>query len=401
MLLRSYLSCSLFAVIILTAGPATIQAETTIKQLCADPFQEAELMSTEEFRQMVQKKWPELRLGFVKAGASQVFDEFVHQSSQSEIEAIEVNPGDRLLWMIAKQGGKVIVSRDLVMSGDKSVPAFRLKVDQGGTRYVFVMPQKCGNVSLVRISPVPAVRALAAEVRNEPPYCQSLVSSTKLRPGQEMLIDASQSNDPDGSLASVLIQIADPNRTVVAEKRLTQAPFVHRMSLADDGKYTVRVSVVDNRGLESSTPACADTEIVVTGVAGSFVADIGMLHQPGSATYLPLRYGYEYHLDERYGLLALVGLVPLLDGEEDDYDVLSVDLTAIRHFDRFYLSGGVGLWRSSGDEQADLILNLGYPLYRPPDGAILALFVEGRADFDQLDDLGSYGRIGIGLRYQF
>lgn len=396
----------LLSVLMLVGITGMAQAETKLKQLGRNPFYGTELTSTEEVRQMVATTFPDLKKGFAKAGAADLFDDFVAQANRPDnIMAIEVKPGERLQWMIFKKGKTVRIIKDVVWVGKNPFTAYVLNVDKAGTRYTFVVPAQCGNVSLALTGPAPA--AAQAPPPNIAPYCQVAITPVNLQPGKEITIDASKSADPDGSISSVLIQVTDADKAVV-RKKIDKPPFIHRMIMADPGNYTVEVSVTDNKGQESSAPECVKTTVTVTSSkeaavttgSGHFVADAGYMYQNDPAEYLLFRVGYDYYFNDAFSLLGMVGVAPVIDGE-DDTDSFLIDLTASFHQQRMFYGAGVGLWNSSTDDRVDFIVNAGYRFYGEANEFNIAVFVEGRAAFDQFDELADYGRLGAGLRFQF
>jgi hypothetical protein len=396
----------LIAILLLVSVTGMAQAETQLKQLGLNPFHPSELTTIDEFRQMVAESLPDLREGFEKAEAAHLFEEFVAQADRpNNLAVVEVYPGEKLQWMIYKKDNNVKVIKDVVWAGPEPFSAFVLHVDQEGTRYTFVVPGICGNVSLAQVRPVPLLVQDSAP--NIAPHCEATVTPSTLMPGGEVIIDASQSTDPDGSISSVLITVTEADHAVV-HKRLDQPPFIHQMSLTKPGDYTVQVSVTDNNGAESSSPKCPATsitvasaeKIVATTRIGNFVADAGYMYLVDPAEYLLFRLGYAYSLSDTFSLLGMVGAAPVIDGH-DDTDSFLVDLTGIYHQQRMYYSAGVGIWNSSTDDRVDLIINLGYRFYGEADQFNISAFVEGRGAFDQLDELNDYGRIGAGLRFQF
>ena len=399
-------SISLLAALVLIGTTGLAQAETKLKQLGRNTFYTTELKSVDEFRQMVATSLPDLKEGFVKAGSADIFDDFVAQAGRSEnITVVEVKPGEKLQWMIFKKGKTVKIVKDVVWTGKEPFSAFLLNVDKAGIRYTFVVPARCGNVSLALTGPMPAV--VQDPVPNVAPYCQVTVTPLNVGSGKDVTIDASQSIDSDGSISSVLIQVKDAGNTVV-KKKMNKPPFIHQMTMPEPGDYTIQVSVTDDKGLESSSPKCEVTRITVTSTnaavvaphRGNFVADAGYLYQADPAEYLLFRIGYDYYLNESFSLLGMVGAAPVIDGI-DDTDSFMIDFTANYHQDRMFYGAGVGFWSSSTDDRADFIVNLGYRVYGEVDHFNISLFAEGRAAFDQFDELADYGRIGGGLRFQF
>jgi hypothetical protein len=404
MMKKTMLGKWFLAVLLLVSIAGIAQAETQLKQLGVNPFYGPEIKSNDDFRRMVKETRVELKKGFDQAGASDLFDDFVAQVGQPDIREIDVNPGERLQWMIFRKGKTVKVVKDVVWAGKEPFAAFLVNVDKAGVRYTFVVPAKCGNVSLALTQPLPVAKV----VDNNPPFCQVAISPLNLAPGKDVTIDASQSGDTDGSIAAVFIQVEDANSKVIAKNKLDKQPFIHQLTMNQTGDYTIRVSVFDDKGKESFSPGCVATmvtvaaaqETVVKSGPGHFVADAAIMHQPDPATYLLFRIGYDYRFNDSFSVLGMVGVAPVVDGKDDD-DSIMADITGIYHYQRMYVGAGVGAWHSSMDDRVDFIVNAGYRVYGEADKFNIALFVEGRAAFDQFDELNDYGRLGAGLRFQF
>ncbi len=399
-------SFCLVAALLLVGVTGMAQAETKLKQLGLNPFYAPELTSVDEFRQMVAQSLPDLKEGFVIAGASDLFENFVTQAGQPDsVVVVEVNPGEKLQWMIYKKEGKVKVIKDVVWVGNQSFTAFVLHVDRDGNRYTFVVPSKCGNVSLAYVSPLPVV---AQELEpNIAPYCEVAVTPSSLTAGEQLFIDASKSTDPDGFISSVRIMVTGADNLAV-QKKMDQPPFIHQIAMPQPGEYTIEVSAIDDDGLESSSPKCQPIKITVAPAAkivskiriGNFVADAGYMFQDDPAEYLLFRLGYNYYLSDSFSILGMVGIAPVIDGS-DDTDSFLVDLTGIYRYQRMYYGVGIGSWNSSTDDRIDIVVNVGYRFYGEADAFNISAFVEGRGAFDQLDEFDDYGRLGTGLRFQF
>ncbi|SMP73709.1 hypothetical protein SAMN06295888_12149 [Desulfonatronum zhilinae] len=151
------------AVFLLVGVAGMAQAQTELKQLGRSPFFKPELQTVGDFQEMVKQTLPDLEKGFSMAGSAELFDDFVVQVEQSNIETVDVPVGERLQWMIYRKAQRVEVMKDVVWAGQDSFKAFRLVVDQDGNRNTFVVPLICGNVTLARTTAVPAATPVAME----------------------------------------------------------------------------------------------------------------------------------------------------------------------------------------------------------------------------------------------
>ena len=163
--MKSILKMSVWivAVFLLLGVVGMAQAQTELKQLGRNPFFKPELQTVGDFEEMVKQTLPDLEKGFAKAGAAELFDDFVIQVDQSNIETVDVPIGEKFQWMIYRKAQRVEVMKDVVWAGQNSFKAFRLVVDQGGNRNTFVVPLICGNVALARTTSVPAATPVAMD----------------------------------------------------------------------------------------------------------------------------------------------------------------------------------------------------------------------------------------------
>lgn len=156
-------SALLLLCLILSIGNIA-HAETELKVLGTSPFSQSELKSVDDLRQMVESLRSELKIGFERVGAADLFEGFVTQVNQGDIDTIEVQPGQKMQWMLFRSAKAVKVITDLVWAGDKPFTAYHLEVDKSGTRYSFIIPVTCGNVALVQASTAPASAPAPAPV---------------------------------------------------------------------------------------------------------------------------------------------------------------------------------------------------------------------------------------------
>ncbi|MFH0780809.1 MAG: hypothetical protein V2B20_02510 [Pseudomonadota bacterium] len=244
----------------LKESTGVVQAETELEQLGVSPLYGPELKSNDDFREMVKDTLADLKQGFEKAGAADLFEEFVKQAEQPDIREIDVNPGEKFQWMIVKKGAAVEVIRDVVWLGQEPFAAFLLNFDKAGAWYTFVIAAKSSNVFLAPSSLMP-VKELAP---NEVPFCEVVISPIFLSTGEDITIDASQSVDPDGIVMSMLVQVEDANNMVISKNLRDKPPFIEKLTMTHSGEYSIRVSVIDDKGKESYSPGCPETKVTVT-----------------------------------------------------------------------------------------------------------------------------------------
>ncbi len=250
----------LMAALVLVSVCGVVQAETELEQLGVNPLYGPELKSNDDFREMVKESLADLKKGFEKAECADLFEEFVKQAEQQDIREIDVNPGEKLQWMIFRKGTTIEVVRDVLWVGKEPFAAFLLNVDKAGAWYTFVIAAKSGNVFLAPPRLMPVVELAP----NDVPFCEVTISPITLSTGEDVTVDASQSADPDGTIMSVLVQVADANNTVISKNVIDTPPFRERLTMTQPGNYSIRVSVTDEKGKESYSPGCPETMVSVT-----------------------------------------------------------------------------------------------------------------------------------------
>lgn len=391
------------------------QTANTLTVLGRNPFHKPPLTSEEDLRAMVREKQSEIKTGFELAGQPELFDPFMAQFPEAKIERIDFAKGETLRWMFYKRGGKgkVRVVKNVTWGGDESFPAFEFFIDHDGSRYTFVVPFACGNLSLRDVTGVPAAAVPVAAAPpppppptapNQAPECRVTVTPQRAFCGQPITVDASTSTDPDGEISSVTVAFVDDQGQVVSEEVFDGAPFSREVAMPC-GDNTLKVVVTDNDGAEATSAVCQ------TGVVGlqrnRLLADAGYLYQRDPAHYLLLRAGLEHRLSEELSLLFMVGASPRLSGS-DGASAGILDLLVNYSWPRVFVSAGVGAWVTSGDadndaenSQMDLIADIGTRIYGEPEAFNVSLFGEARSGVDELDNMGKYGRFGLGLRFRF
>lgn len=392
------------AVLFCLAVLGTAQAATVINEFGRSPFHKPPLTSVEELRAMVDGKQAEIRQGFVLAGREELAEPFITQVQTVPIEIVDYPKGTYMPWMFYKKNGvgTIRISRDVTWGNEDTFPGFTFDIEHGDTIATFVIPLACGNIALLSERPKPAP---VASQPNQVPTCAMTVTPQKAFCGEEVTIDASGSTDPDGSIVTMNVAVVDPDGTILSREEIATGSLVTQMPMPC-GDNTLRVSVIDNDGAESSSTQC------VAGVQGvdrvRVLADVGFYRQFDPGTYLFGRVGAEYRLNEDFSVLGLVGVAPQIDGEDGETAILVDVLGEYSFASMYFVNFGLGGWLTDGDSdldtedsQLDVILGLGARIYGEPEDFNTSLFIEVRSAVDELDELKEYGRFGAGLRFRF
>lgn len=386
----------LLGVCLLVVCASSAFAAVTLKRLGDHPFYPQPMTSEADLRGMVEQQGADLQDGFAKAGNAELYPEFMAQFPTAKIETIQVAPGERFDWMLFKNKGtrKVKALKDVTWGGDAAFDAYSFHIDMAGQRYEFIVPAVCGNLALRTMGPVPA------KVDNAP-TCIMTLSSTEVKCGKTITVDATGSTDSDGTISEVVFQLLDGSNQVVAEQVDKEAPFVQDLAVpCESSQYTVKTVVIDNYGNQSSPAECTQTVMVVKHKGGP-VIDVGVAHQFDPATYVFGRVGYEYPFADKWSVLGFIGGFAEVDEDDNEGDsAFTADALVNYYFnEKLFAGGGIGYW-SGHDGELDLIVNMGYLVYEKPGSFKTSLFVEGRCFAEELIS-SSASRLGLGVRFHF
>ena len=388
----------LLSVLLLIGGTSTAYSATTLKKLGDHPFYTPPLTSVADLQTLLQKRSAKIEEGFTKAGAADLFPAFMEQFPNAKVESVVVAPGETMPWMLFRKWGKgaISVAKDVTWGGKAGFEAFRFVVEKDGNMYEFIVPYACGNIALKSVTPAP----VAAAPVNQAPVCDLKLSSTEIKCNGVVTADASGSYDPDGSIASVSFKLVDGTGKAVVEKVDTEAPYTQEMTVpCDSDSYTVQVVVTDDKGAQSTNASCTQTVVAVKPLGGP-VAALGYMHQFDPGNYFFAKVGYDYAINEKVHAMGLVGGFYQFHGYDGESSVTLDGIVNYYIQPNFALGAGAGLW-SGDDGRVDLILNGSYMLPSPLFGLKSSVFVEGRCDFEELDDMELSSRLGLGLMVHF
>jgi hypothetical protein len=387
----------LLSVFLLIGFTSSAYSATTLKKLGDHPFYTPPLTSVADLQTLVQKRSAKIEEGFKKAGAADLYPAFMEQFPNAKVESVVIAPGDTMQWMLFRKWGKgaIGVAKDITWGGKASFEAFRFVIQKDGKMYEFVVPYACGNIALKSVT-----APVAAAPVNQPPVCDLKLSSSEVKCGKVVTADASGSYDPDGTIASVSFKLVDGANNTVVEKVDTEAPYVQEITVpCQSDHYSVQVVVTDDKGAQSSNAGCSQNIVAVKPVGGPVVA-LGYMYQFDPGNYVLARVGYDYAINEKLHALGLVGGAFQFHGYDGESALTLDGIMNYYIMPNVALGAGAGFW-SGDDGRADLILNGSYMLPKDLLGLKTSVFVEGRCDFDELDDIGLSGRLGMGLMLHF
>uniref|UniRef100_UPI0040569591 IMCp domain-containing protein n=1 Tax=Candidatus Electronema sp. TaxID=2698783 RepID=UPI0040569591 len=452
-------SAALFAA--LAAPAVSVQAASILRTVGRHPVS-APLATVEDLRAMMHDMDRDIQSGMTTAGYPDLFplvQAHIANYPQTQIAIVDYQPGQQIDWMLFRRNGKgrVKVARDVTWGGNVPLQAFEFAVDKDGHRYTFAVPLQCGNLALKESFPAPV-----QVVQQQAPVVQ-YKEVIKEVPGPTVYVPKEVVKYVDRPVVKEVVRTV-PGPTVYVPKEVVKyvdRPMVKEVVRTVPGptvyvpkevvKYVDKpvevVKYVDKEVVrEVQVPGPTRTVVKKVMVPGPtktvyvdkpvikevvkteakccespfhFIADLGWLHQKEEdhVNYGLGRLGVEYVASPQFSFLALAGGAVKAGGDSGE-DAFVLDFLVQYNFFQctsngataapFFAGLGIGAWMTSGDDDvasensgADIIAELGMRIFGNPTGTSAAIFLEGRAATDELDELEEYGRIGAGLRFRF
>jgi hypothetical protein len=299
------------------------------------------------------------------AGLSHIEAEVQQAIASGNVREVTTAPGNMLLWMAMKRGGRTpVILRQVRWDGPKPFPAFEFVVEDGKETFTFVIPQDCGNLSLVSRAPI-RTAAVAAPPPPPPPPPPPAPAAIAPPPPPAAA--------PEPPAAAQAVQPPPPPPAVV--ERATWGPFVAGFF----GKQRRQYGADDP-------------------------AELGTAALPGFCDPLVgLKVGFEKQLGSSQWVVAPAVGVAYNTGESDRTSLFVDAELNYKFTNGAYVGTGLGLWDfNHGDYMTpNGLVHFGVPLWRGAERNILYFVTEGRVFFDRASDIDSNYQFWGGLRFLF
>jgi hypothetical protein len=366
----------LFTAVIVLGCVTSVSAATTLKQLARSPFYRPGVSSAADLKNMVKDRAADLQDGFAKAGYPDLYPAFMQQFPSAKIAPVKVPPGETFTWMLfkSKKKGRVVVLKDVTWGGAAPFDAYQFDIDKDGKRYTFLVPGVCGNPTLKSVAVIPPPPAPAPVAAPAPP---APAPAPVAAPAPAPVAAPAPAPAPPPPAPAPVVPPA-PQPVAAAPKAVAPPP----------------------PAAPAPAPPPAPVPPPAAKPLSGFLVDVGLSRQPDPANYLFARVGYELPLTGKLYLMGLVGGYVRWMGETGG-SAFNADLMLDYHWmDKISFGLGAGYW-SGNDGQLDLIADIGYLLWGAPDSRNSSIFLEARLPADNLDELDTFGRFGVGVRTRF
>jgi len=380
----------------------TVQAAEKITRLGQHPFYKSRDLQPADLKIIALDKAGDVKMGFEEAGNGDLVFAFLEQIQKADIQTVDVNPGDNFQWMLFKRGRKVLVKRDIVWDGKKPIVAYNFTIYRDGKLYEFIVPKLCANISLKKMTEVPA------------PGCVLNVIPNEVLLGNTVKIDMCGTQN----VVKTVVTITDATGAVVKTMELTPENCTAEITLDKIGEYSV-VAVGENQYAMKSNPcemAVKVLEPVIAPIIAPVVERRNPLHfliegGPGAlkGTYTGMvwaRAGISLDLvfDKLDFIFTLGGGIPVKGDPWKSFFMGNALLNL--HAGPAYLAGGLGFSTKDCDRVdkkggIDLVGEVGINLFHSND-SVGSIFGELRAPVITKDrSFDRNHKLLLGFRYIF
>lgn len=291
----------------------------------------------------------DLRTVLAEAGFSGMADqvlEVLRTSDPAVVRQVDFPVGGRLDWMAHRRRGKATILRMVQWGGTAPIKAFQFDVEANERIYTFIVPQPCGNLSLVNSRAVPPPPP--------PPPTPAAVAPPAPPPPPPP-------PPPPAPVAVAPEPLPPPPAPVAAARRI--APFV----AAYFGKERrVRDEFLGGR----------------------------------CAPLFGLKGGVGFRLSDNFELAPAVGVA--INTRDGDNTSLFAEVEAnYLTSNEAYIGTGVGVWDITHSDTVSptVLLNFGVPIWGSVGNDRLYFTGEGRLFLDSLDEVDNNYMAWAGLRY--
>ena len=199
------------------------------------------IATPEAMKTVVEHCAPDIKLGFDMAGYGDLYLPFLDQLKTAAFADSTWAVGDRVMWMLFKNQGKVKVTKEIEWAGKAPLEVFAVDVKKDDKIYHFIIPKPCGNIGLKNIEDAPP----------PPPVYSLAVSPEKVNPGEPITIDMSGSKNAKGMVVDVL----NAKGEKVASKTLTPESPKAQIKLDEPGEYVLKPRSLDQQDIALANTA--------------------------------------------------------------------------------------------------------------------------------------------------
>lgn len=193
------------------------------------------IATPEAMKALIDRYAPDIKLGFEMAGHGDLFLPFLDKMKTGTFSDSQWAVGDRAMWMLFKNQGKVKVTKEIEWAGKGPLDIFALDVKKDDKIYHFIIPKSCGNIGLKNIEDAPP----------PPPVYKLAVTPEKANANEPITVDMSGSKNVPGMIVDVL---NDKGEKVASQKLTPESPKA-QIKLDKPGEYVFKPRSLDQKDI--------------------------------------------------------------------------------------------------------------------------------------------------------
>ena len=189
----------------------------------------------------------DIKLGFDMAGYGDLYLPFLDQLKTGPWTDTTLAVGDRLMWMLFRNQGKVKVTKEIEWAGKAPLEVFAIDVTKDYKIYHFIIPKPCGNIALRGIDDVPPPLAV----------CNLVVTPEKANLNDPITVDMSGYQNAK----SMVVEVLNAQGDKVATQNLTPDSPKWQTKFDKPGEYVFKARALNLLDIVSDNPCQAKTYI--------------------------------------------------------------------------------------------------------------------------------------------
>jgi len=222
---------------------------TKLKSIAHYPFArvKGKIATQEAMKTVADRYAADIKLGFEMAGHGDLYLPFLDQIRTATFTDSTWAVGDRVMWMLFRNQGKVKVTKEIEWAGKAPLEVFAVDVTKDYKLYHFIIPKTCGNIGLKSIEDVPP-----------PPAVYSLaITPEKANLNDPITIDMSGSKNAKG----MIVEVLNAQGETLASQKLTPESPKWQIKFDKPGEYVFKARTLDLQDIILTNATQAKTYI--------------------------------------------------------------------------------------------------------------------------------------------
>ena len=222
---------------------------TKLKTIGRYPFARVKgnLATPEVMKSVVDRYAADIKLGFDMAGYGDLYLPFLDQLNRGALTESTWAVGERVMWMLFRNQGKVKVAKEVEWAGKAPLPVFAVDVTKDYKIYHFIIPKPCGNIALRNIEDITPPAAV----------CSLIITPEKANLNDPITCDMSGTQNAK----SMVVEVLNAQGEIITSQKLTPESPKWQTKFDKPGEYIFKGSALNVQDIVSTNACQAKTYI--------------------------------------------------------------------------------------------------------------------------------------------